>query len=389
MKYPGVLKIKKGKFRVRFKITNPHTGEIRQVVRIVTAQSAEEAAVKKAEIRRDMLTEREAEPRQTLGDFAASWLICKKSEVAPSTLATYGFVLDQLDWLGDRYVDAIRPVDIIKWRDGLQVKPATKNGYVRVVKNLCNDAKFQLRLPFDPAEGVRRVREERSREEENSNRLKADELGRVLSMARETVPQWYALFVTLALTGARWGAVTALRWIDVDFDQNEIVIRRAHWKGKVKELKAGNMRRIPMVPLLADALKEHRRQLLEEQDQDKLASGLVFPSEKGTYLKNGSGVNKPWHRVLKAAGIKRRVTFQGLRRTFNNLSRQVAGDIVTRSMTGHVTDAMTEHYSFVESEEKMAAVTSISRLLQGGSGAKGVGQGVGAPEPLDEGLVKG
>ncbi len=119
------------------------------------------------------------------------------------------------------------------------------------------------------------------------------------------------------------------------------------------------------------------------------ASASSFSVGSACRLSNGGGVNKPWQRMLKAAGIKRRVTLHGLRRTFNNLSRQVAGDIVTRSMTGHVTDAMTEHYSFVESEEKMAAVTSISRLLQGGSGAKGVGQGVGAPEPLDEGLVKG
>ena len=64
-------------------------------------------------------------------------------------------------------------------------------------------------------------------------------------------------------------------------------------------------------------------------------------------------------------GITKRVTTHGLRRTFNNLSRQVAGEIVTRSITGHVTAAMTEHYSHVGSEEKLAAAGSIVRMVMG------------------------
>jgi len=52
-------------------------------------------------------------------------------------------------------------------------------------------------------------------------------------------------------------------------------------------------------------------------------------------------------RAFKLAKITKRVTPHGLRRTFNNLARQVTGDIVTRNITGHVTAAMTEHYSHV------------------------------------------
>jgi len=59
------------------------------------------------------------------------------------------------------------------------------------------------------------------------------------------------------------------------------------------------------------------------------------------------------------------VTTHGLRRTFNNLSRQVAGEIVTRSITGHVTAAMTEHYSHVGSEEKLAAAENVVRMVMG------------------------
>ena len=40
----------------------------------------------------------------------------------------------------------------------------------------------------------------------------------------------------------------------------------------------------------------------------------------------------------------------------------MAGEIVTRSITGHVTQAMTEHYSHVGAEEKLAAANSIVQL---------------------------
>ena len=78
----------------------------------------------------------------------------------------------------------------------------------------------------------------------------------------------------------------------------------------------------------------------------------------------------------KAAGIRARFTPHGFRRTFNNLARQVAGEIVTRAMTGHVTPSMTEHYSHVGAEEKHAAVGRIVRLVVPSSPEK-VGDQVG------------
>jgi hypothetical protein len=50
------------------------------------------------------------------------------------------------------------------------------------------------------------------------------------------------------------------------------------------------------------------------------------------------------------------------RRTFNNLSRQVAGVIVTRAITGHVTEEMTEHYSHVDRAEKLRAADQVVAL---------------------------
>jgi integrase len=65
---------------------------------------------------------------------------------------------------------------------------------------------------------------------------------------------------------------------------------------------------------------------------------------------------------LALAGITKRVTVHGLRRIFNNLSRQVAGNIVTHAITGHVTEEMTEHYGHVDRAEKLRAADQVVAL---------------------------
>jgi hypothetical protein len=59
----------------------------------------------------------------------------------------------------------------------------------------------------------------------------------------------------------------------------------------------------------------------------------VFPNKDGG-LVGPSALRFPLGRVLKRAEITKRASVHGLRRTFNNLSRQVAGNIVTRAITG-------------------------------------------------------
>jgi integrase len=108
----------------------------------------------------------------------------------------------------------------------------------------------------------------------------------------------------------------------------------------------------------------------------------VFSDDSGGLLRKNY-LRLPLEHVVKRVGIKRRFTVHGFRRTFNNIARQVAGEIVTRSITGHVTQAMTEHYSHVGREEKLAAAGSVVRLVFAAKMGASGGSGGGEPDPND------
>ncbi len=65
---------------------------------------------------------------------------------------------------------------------------------------------------------------------------------------------------------------------------------------------------------------------------------------------------KVFDRCGKRASIDKRITNQALRRSFQNIVRQTAGEIAARALVGHVTSAMTWHYSEVTDEERWKAV---------------------------------
>ena len=151
----------------------------------------------------------------------------------------------------------------------------------------------------------------------------------MLAAFRSTEPNDYPLALTLALTGLRFGEASALRWSDVREDEGLIRVVRGQWKGHVSTTKTGVARSVPLVPELAETLRDHRAVLVAQQ-HPSLTEGWVFSDERGALLRKNY-LRIPLARVVKRVGITRRFTVHGFRRTFNNIARQVAGDIVTRS----------------------------------------------------------
>src|SRR5262249_7031249 len=113
---------------------------------------------------------------------------------------------------------------------------------------------------------------------------------------------------------------------------------------------------------LEDILKAHRKDLVARQHRG-LKEGWVFPSTGGAPHPN-SILKKPFADVLAFLGWSKRFTPHGLRRTSNNLTRLAAGSVVAKSVLGHVTDEMHEHYSTVGIDEKRAAMEKVVRMVR-------------------------
>lgn len=91
-------------------------------------------------------------------------------------------------------------------------------------------------------------------------------------------------------------------------------------------------------------------------------SELLFPSVTGGF-RAPSVLNKPFADVSEAIELGKHFTQRGLRRTFNDLARAARVEaIVTRSISGHLTEQMQEHYSTVNPKEQREGIARVIDL---------------------------
>jgi len=183
-------------------------------------------------------------------------------------------------------------------------------------------------------------------------------------------------------TGMRWCELSALVWSDLDEVQGRIIVSKSQFKGNISTTKTDSARTVPLVGLLSSVLSEHRLSMNEARVPTG-PSDLVFPSKRGTCRKP-SVLRKPFDQVLKEMELTRRFTPHGMRRTFNNIMRQTVEDgVLVRSMTGHVDERMTTHYSSVGTPEKQRALQKLFERV-GMTLETDATEGVREPERNDE-----
>ncbi len=113
-----------------------------------------------------------------------------------------------------------------------------------------------------------------------------------------------------------------------------------------------------------------------KREQKEPEPGLLFPSTVGTY-RQPAVLRDAMVRCAKRADIGKPVSPHTMRRTFNNLLRQAAGEIAARAIVGHATQAMTELYSDVTTVEKHEALNrALGVDLAGRVKSAGVAAGV-------------
>jgi integrase len=194
-----------------------------------------------------------------------------------------------------------------------------------------------------------------------------EEVPRFLAKMRKLYPQFFAITVLGFATGLRPSSLRPLRRSgeepDVLWDENVLLVRRSQTIGDevMNTTKTKRRQRIFLPGDLMKVLSWHVRKLRWRRARE---SDLLFPSRVGGFLAR-SVLDRPFQEVAEALRLKRNVTPRAMRRTYQDLARAAeVRDLVTRSISGHATEAMQEHYSTVQIEEMRASIGKIISIAK-------------------------
>jgi integrase len=245
------------------------------------------------------------------------------------------------------------------------IKPVTVNGWLRVLRAISHAIKAKWDLPKSAFDGVDFFEEGRTYTREQPNALPPGTLERFMLLAREKYPQHFAMILLGFVTGLRPSSLRPLRRCgpeaDIDWNTGLLQIRRSHSRRQhvMDRTKTDTDNTIALPPAVLTVLREHAGALTGKQ----LTCDLLFPSETGGLRTRGI-LAKPFKALVAELGLPFKVTPRGMRRTFNDLARRAGiHDVVTRSISGHQTEAMQVHYSTAQDEEKRAALTKVHGLM--------------------------
>lgn len=162
----------------------------------------------------------------------------------------------------------------------------------------------------------------------------------------------YTLNLVAAYTGLRLGELQALQ---VKHIQNDSLVIEQSWARKygLTEPKWGSQRIVPIPPVVQVQLNLLLRTNTSSTDED-----FVFQREWTTTVPvSETTVLSRFYRALRQIGImdeerkERNITFHSWRHTFNSSLRSHVPDYKLQLLTGHRTDAMTNHYTHVAPED--------------------------------------
>jgi integrase len=256
--------------------------------------------------------------------------------------------------------------------------PATVRRIVGVFRRLVGKARGQYELP--PINWDLISTPTVSNEHAEENRLTEEQVAKVLPIVHDKFPYYAPVIFVLYSTGLRYSHVVATRWaklttdgvlaIEQMYDYSENKFRPVSEKKKAPPM-------IALEPRTLELVRSHRRYLMEE-NHPGLATGLLFPSERGTRPVGNDQLNDVWRESQIKAGVERPVTIHGIRHTFHDMARQEGvPDAVVKAMAGRAGSMVMRggsdkhlHYSRgVTVEEMRQASIAVMRIVPTRPGA--------------------
>lgn len=214
-------------------------------------------------------------------------------------------------------------------------RPATINGYHRIIRLLLNKAVRWKYCFANPVLGIEMMRFE----PDPPRFLTLAEIHSFFTSAQKLYPHLVPLFMFYFLTGLRRSEAFHLEWTDVDFDRKLITVKKT--KGK-------RPRFVPLTPLAERILRQ--RTGLQKPFSDDINKEL--------------GLNPgPIQRIRDAAGIAG-ISLQDLRRSFATYMAAHLSEKLLQQVLGHANYSVTDiFYIGTNAEHLRQKMIVLDRML--------------------------
>lgn len=291
------------------------------------------------------------EPAPLFSEFAASFLstyVANNNKHSEAETKASIFKRHLVPFFGEKRLDAVGVEDVERYKarklkgspdEGIKpLSPKTINNHLTALHKLYAVAVEWKKVPPHAPPRVQWLAVPPPR----FDFLDFHEADALVASAR---PEWRCMLLVALRTGLRLGELRGLRWCDVDFRAEKVVVRQAIVRGRVVTPKSGKSRDVPLSPDALEALKAHRH----------LRGEYVFAHEKGRALTKNE-CKSPLRSALRRAGL-RAVGWHALRHTFaSHLVMRGAPLKTVQELLGHATLEMTLRYAHLSPDSKRDAV---------------------------------
>lgn len=269
------------------------------------------------------------------------------------TRSNYGLCLRQwFQWCDDRAVKplAAKRIHIELYARELEevrnLGVRTIAGKLNVVCNFYKYATIEEEIPSNPATWVKRPSVPRY---SSTVSLTRSELLTILDLAQQSSPQDHALVCLLGLNGLRVGEATAINVEDLSKQGGQPVVRVVREKSKLEQV-------IPMSPRTSHSVE----QITRGRDSGPLLM------HRGEVRMDRAGAGRVVTRLVKAAGITKRITPHSFRHTFCTLGLDAGVSVRDmQNSLGHADARYVSYYDRAKDSIPRNATHFVSAYVEG------------------------
>jgi integrase len=279
----------------------------------------------------------------SFSDFAREYLAFAMSTKAPSTYAGNAREMQRLIRAFDGYLSKLSTAMIERYKvqRSQEVKPATVNRELALLKHMLTKAVEWSYLKSNPAKSVKLLKEPPGR----LRYLELEEIARLVDACDDPQTPYLRPVVMTALhTGMRLDEILSLRWDHVDLKRRLISITKT---------KNNERKTLPINEALVSELSHLSRHV---------SSPYLFRHSDGTRILR---IDRSFHRAMREAGIEG-FRFHDLRHTFaSHLAMRGVPLEIIGALLGHKDPKMTKRYAHLSPTSLQTAVTTLHDLPMG------------------------